>query len=147
MVTAAMSARTAASIEQLVVAIMHYAHLKQILQPAADRKRLLRDVLLVLASGAFLGVHFSFWVWVSPLHSANCNAFQYLSLKVVHNAGLLLARVLLQAIHHTSLTHALLFSSAAPLLIAIGTLIMRKPISIGKLLICLAPGNSAPHCK
>jgi drug/metabolite transporter (DMT)-like permease len=146
-VTAAMSARTAASIEQLVVAIMHYAHLKQILQPAADRKRLLRDVLLVLASGAFLGVHFSFWVWVSPLHSANCNAFQHLSLKVVHNAGLSLARVLLQAIHHTSLTHALLFSSAAPLLIAIGTLIMRKPISIGKLLICLAPGNSAPHCK
>ena len=70
-----------------------------------------------------------------------------LLLKVVHNASLVLARVLLQAIHHTSLTHALLFSSAAPLLIAIGTLILRKPISIGKLLICLAQGNSAPHCK
>ena len=48
---------------------MHYAYLKQMLQPAADKKRLLRDILLVLASGAFLGVHFSFWVWVSPLHS------------------------------------------------------------------------------
>ncbi len=126
---------------------MYYAYLKQIVQPAADRKRLLRDILLVLASGAFLGVHFSFWVWVSPLHSSNCNASQDLSLKVLHNAGLLLARVLLQAIHHTSLTHALLFSSAAPLLIAIGTLIMRKPISIGKLFICLAQGNSTPHCK
>lgn len=124
---------------------MHYAYLKQTLQPAADRKRLLRDSLLVLASGAFLAVHFSFWVWVSPLHSSNCNAVQDQSLKVVHNAGLLL--VLLQAIHHTSLTHALLFSSAAPLLIAIGTVIMRKPISLGKLYVCLAQGNSAPHCK
>ncbi len=142
-----MSAHLAASLQQIIVAIMHYAHLKQILQPAADRKRLLRDILLVLASGAFLGVHFSFWVWVSPLHSSTCNAFQDLSLKVVHNAGLLLARVLLQAIHHTSLTHALLFSSAAPLLIAIGTLIVRMPISVGKLQVCLAQRTSAPRCK
>ena len=39
----------------------------------------------------------------------------------------------MQSIHHTSLTHALLGASMAPLLIAIGTLILRKPISLGKL--------------
>ena len=33
--------------------------------PADDRERLCKDILLVLASGAFLGVHFFFWVWVS----------------------------------------------------------------------------------
>ena len=43
----------------------------------------------------------------------------------------------LQSIHHTSLTHALLYSSTAPVLIAMGTLVMRKPISAGKLsLLC-----------
>ena len=43
----------------------------------------------------------------------------------------------LQSIHHTSLTHALLYGSTAPVLIAMGTLLMRKPISAGKLsLLC-----------
>ncbi|KAL0053403.1 hypothetical protein WJX82_005226 [Trebouxia sp. C0006] len=87
---------------QLTTCLLSPAAIYQYLQlSTADKKRLLRDILLVLASGAFLGVHFSFWVW---------------------------------AIHHTSLTHALLFSSAAPLLIAIGTLILRKPISIGEII-------------
>ncbi|DBA79052.1 TPA: hypothetical protein ACH3X1_008910 [Trebouxia sp. C0004] len=87
---------------QLTTCLLSPAAIYQYMQlSTADRKRLLRNILLVLASGAFLGVHFSFWVW---------------------------------AIHHTSLTHALLFSSAAPLLIAIGTLIMRKPISTGEIL-------------
>ena len=40
---------------------------------------------------------------------------------------------LLQSIHHTSLTHALLYASTAPVLIAMGTFVMRKPISTGKL--------------
>lgn len=32
---------------------------------ADEEKRLLKDALLILASGAFLAVHFSCWVWVS----------------------------------------------------------------------------------
>lgn len=66
--------------------------------------------------------------------------------------------LLLQAIHHTSLTHSLLYGSTAPLLIAVGTLIMRKPISTGKLLLQLwkvavvmkeqvsVMGNVQAHC-
>lgn len=87
---------------QLTTCLLSPAAIYQYLQlTAGDKKRLVKDILLVLASGAFLGVHFSFWVW---------------------------------AIHHTSLTHALLFASAAPLLIALGTVIVRKPISTGEIL-------------
>ena len=32
---------------------------------ADDKRRLFKDSLLVLASGAFLALHFSCWVWVS----------------------------------------------------------------------------------
>lgn len=66
-----------------------------------DKRRLLKDSLLVLASGGFLALHFACWVW---------------------------------SIHHTSLTHALLYGSTAPVLIAVGTLMIRKPISTGEIL-------------
>ena len=36
-----------------------------------------------------------------------------------------------QAIQHTSVTHAMLFSSSTPLLISIGALVLRRPISTG----------------
>ena len=42
---------------------------------ADDRKRMCKDMLLVLASGAFLGVHFFFWVWVSSCIS--CCAIRF----------------------------------------------------------------------
>lgn len=77
--------------------------------PAGDRQRFHRSVLLILASGAFLAIHFSFWV---------------------------------MAIHHTSLTHALLIASAPPLLIAMGLLVLRKPISLGEVLgTCMGMGG------
>lgn len=96
---------------------------------AEDKTKLYHSVPLILASGAFLGVHFGFWVWVSG--QQRC----FVELVIgCRSTAFKLYLCWLQAVHHTSLTHALLFSSASPLLIAVGTLILRKPISAGNLL-------------
>lgn len=57
---------------QMSIHVVHFCRKQQIpwdseptQVPADDRKRLCMDILLMLASGAFLGVHFFFWVWVS----------------------------------------------------------------------------------
>lgn len=43
---------------------------------ADETKRLWKDVLLILASGAFLAAHFACWVWVS--------ATVFLPIMIVH---------------------------------------------------------------
>ena len=116
--------------------------------PADERRRLLKDALLILASGAFLAVHFACWVWVrlsSRIGTSDhcrpycCNCLSAVccldsAIVIIHACGMTvnIYGMLLQTIHHTSLTHAMLYGSTAPLLIAMTTLVLRKPISKGK---------------
>lgn len=128
---------------------------------ADDKRRVFKDSLLVLASGAFLALHFSCWVWVSatmPCHHGTAlrpiiiySSSQKISVACVtpntpaHQRSVQNLALYLQSIHHTSLTHALLYGSTAPVLIAMGTLIIRKPISTGKLS-CRLPATGLDLC-
>ena len=46
-------------------------------------------------------------------------------------------------LYHTSLPHSLLCVTSSPVLLALGCLILRKPISSGAALLCLHPGAYA----
>ena len=72
---------------------------------ADETRRLWKDVLLILASGAFLAVHFSCWVWVSASVSS---CYQECSL------GLTSALDAAMLYYHIIMLHLLLLSLLIP---------------------------------
>lgn len=71
-----------------------YANIRML---ADETRRLWKDVLLILASGAFLAVHFSCWVWVSPT-VFSCYYKHPLGLTFALNAAISISYITIDAV-------------------------------------------------
>ena len=108
----------------------------ELLPPADLKRRTLHSCGRLAFSGICLAVHFSSWVWGIKVRLAStASPIVACCLAALHLDGRCVgihSSILPLHLQHTSLVHAYLFVSVTPLAIAMGSLLLRKPISSGE---------------